>query len=269
MSHIDIDLPRRFSRDLDHDGSACDSKSAATHVLELGRKGHAMLKRAALIPTVLTLAAVIGCHERATRVPNPKAEPTLKEQSLPQSQGEKLAFASAQPAKSLSGALRDERLKRLELADHTIAGDNYYRGVTGIWVPESKDPAKALVFPEQVQITCTSPDKTCRELTVPLGVLGDMVEIMDIEEKAWQLVSWDEHGLLASYGQNTSRTAAASERCHRHVLTMTFSSGAVSTSDIPTHEKGCEEFQETDSYRLVRGNYYVDTSPANDMDKRK
>lgn len=59
-----------------------------------------------------------------------------------------------------------------------------------------------------------------------------------------------------------------SVKCH-HVLTMTFDSGAVSSADIPTHEKGCEAFPETNSYRLARGNYYVDTSPANDMDKRK
>ena len=58
-------------------------------------------------------------------------------------------------------------------------------------------------------------------------------------------------------------------RCQRHVLTMDFDSGAVSVADIPTHKKGCEALKETDSYRLVRGNYYVGTSPGNNMDKPK
>ncbi|SRR6266851_280842 len=84
----------------------------------------------------------------------------------------------------------------------------------------------------------------------------------------WEIRSWDAHGLLASYDPNVS-AVATSDRCHHHVLTMTFASGAVSTSDIPTRAKGCEEFPETNSYRLVRGNYYVDTSPANDLDMRK
>ena len=48
---------------------------------------------------------------------------------------------------------------------------------------------------------------------------------------------------------------------------MSFRSGSVSTSDIPTHEKGCEMFPETDTYRLVRGQYYVDTTPGNDAEK--
>jgi hypothetical protein len=68
---------------------------------------------------------------------------------------------------------------------------------------------------------------------------------------------------LASYGGDSA------SRCQRHVLTMDFDSGAVSVSDIPTRKKGCEAFTETDSYRLVRGNYYVDTSPGNNMDKSK
>lgn len=99
-----------------------------------------------------------------------------------------------------------------------------------------------------------------------LAPAGGMVSVMGPEEKEWPIISWDAQGLLATYGPEIHATAA-SDRCHSHVLTMTFHSGAVSTSDIPTHEKKCEEFPETDSYRLVRGNYYVDTTPGNDMDK--
>ena len=53
---------------------------------------------------------------------------------------------------SCQGALRNERLKRAELKDYPIPMDNDYRGVDGMWVPESKNPGKALVFPEQVNI---------------------------------------------------------------------------------------------------------------------
>lgn len=184
-------------------------------------------------------------------------------------QGEKISSPSAPPTSSFSAALQNSRVKVLKTGDYPIIGDNELRIVGGVWLPESNDPAKALVFREQAKITCTSSDKTCRELTVPLGSLGDMAEIMDVEEKDWPIISWDERGLLASYGPDPSKTAAASDRRHSHILTMTFGSGAVSTSDIPTHEKRCEEFKETDSYRLVRGNYYVDTSPENNLDKRK
>ncbi|MGA3159884.1 MAG: hypothetical protein ABSC77_01620 [Terracidiphilus sp.] len=172
----------------------------------------------------------------------------------------------AQPTGSLYGAIREERLKRIEDKDYPIPVDNDYRGVDGVWVPESNDPAKALVFPEQVKITCIHSENICRELKVILGELGGMVSIIDIDETDWPITSWDAHGLLASYGPDVSATGA-SDRCHSHVLTMAFGSGAVSTSDIPTHEKGCEEFFGTDSYRLARGTYYVDTTPGNDMDR--
>jgi hypothetical protein len=74
---------------------------------------------------------------------------------------------------------------------------------------------------------------------------------------------WDEHGLTASYGGDES------SRCQRHVLTIDFDSGAASVSDIPTRKTGCEAFTETDSYRLIWGHYYVDTTPNNDLDKKK
>jgi hypothetical protein len=50
---------------------------------------------------------------------------------------------------------------------------------------------------------------------------------------------------------------------------MNFASGIMSVSDIPTRVKGCEMFTETNTYRLKRGNYYIDTSPDNDLDKKK
>jgi hypothetical protein len=169
---------------------------------------------------------------------------------------------SAQQSNSTSAVFHNERLKTLALKDSPITGDNE-RVVSGVSVSESKDPAKTLVFPVQVKIVCTHSDKTCRELSITLGPTPGIVNLTDLDETEYSVDTWDAHGLLASYGGDSS------SRCQRHVLTMDFDSGAVSVSDIPTHKKGCEAFTETDSYRLVRGNYYVDTSPGNDMDKSK
>ena len=173
--------------------------------------------------------------------------------------------ADKEKAKPTSNPFHNERLKRSELNDYPI---ETFHGtlaiVDGMWVPESKDPRKEMVFPEQVKVTCTNSEKTCEELKVVLEPMSGVV-FVDIDQTIWQITSWDAHGLLASYGPEIS-ASAASDRCHRHVLAMTFASGAVSTSDIPTHEKGCEMFAETDSYRLARGGYYVDTTPGNDAD---
>jgi hypothetical protein len=178
-----------------------------------------------------------------------------------------LALGSeGQQGKSLSRVFHNDRLKRGELKDYEITGDSQWRSVSGMWVPESNDPANDLLFPEQVTITCTQHSRTCQEMKVTLGVMAGIVTIEDIGQTIWQINSWDEHGLLAAYDTDPSANAA-SERCHRHVLSMSFASGAVSTSDIPTHEKGCEAFKTTDSYRLVRGNYYIDTTPGNNGDK--
>jgi len=172
-----------------------------------------------------------------------------------------------QQAKPLSGVFHNDRLKRAEDPDYEITGDGQWRRVSGMWVPESDHPANDLLFKEQVTIACDRPSSTCKELKIILEPFGGLIFIDGIEETTWQITSWDEHGLLATYDADPSANAAASEKCHRHVLSMSFASGAVSASDIPTHEKGCETFKQTDSYRLVRGQYYVDTTPGNDAEK--
>jgi hypothetical protein len=135
--------------------------------------------------------------------------------------------------------------------------------VDGIWLPESNNPDDALAFPEQVKITCDETEKVCRESKVTLSGFGPMLTIVGPDETDWPIVSWDAHGLLASYGPN--RATSGSDNCHSHVLTMSFGSGAVSTSDIPTHEKGCDMFRKTNSFRLARGGYWIDTSSGNDF----
>jgi hypothetical protein len=171
-----------------------------------------------------------------------------------------------QQAKPLSGVFHNDRLKRAEDPDYEITGDSEWRKVDGMWVPESDHPANDLLFKEQVTITCNRPSSTCKELKIILEPFGGLIFVDGIDETTWQITSWDEHGLLASYDADPSNKAL-SERCHRHALSMSFASGAVSTSDIPTREKGCETFKQTDSYRLVRGQYYVDTTPGNDAEK--
>jgi hypothetical protein len=183
-----------------------------------------------------------------------------------QSVGETNKQSDKDKGKPPSNPFRNERLKRREDKDYPIETFHNTRVIVdGMWVPESKDPAKEIVFPEQVEIICTHSEMTCEEMKVILGPMSGVVFIDSIDQTIWPITSWDDHGLLASYGPEIS-ASAASERCNRHVLAMTFASGAVSTSDIPTHEKGCEPFTETNSFRLKRGVYYVDTTPGNDGD---
>jgi hypothetical protein len=175
-----------------------------------------------------------------------------------------LCVSAQQQPTSHSSVLHNERLKTLTLKDLPITGNNYTRIASGFWLSESNEPSKAHVFPQQVKIICTHSDKTCRELSVALAAVPVMISVQDIDEDEYAVDSWSAHGLVASYGGGEGYS-----RCQRRVLTMDFDSGTVSVSDIPTHKKGCEALQDTDSYRLVRGNYYVDTSPGNDMDKPK
>lgn len=165
-------------------------------------------------------------------------------------------------ARSMTSFLQNDRLKTITLPDRLIMGSDRSRFVSGFWVSESKDLQKKLVFPQQVKIECHNyASKECVEIIVTIAPVKGMVSIQDIDTETYDVNTWDSRGLVASYGGDES------SRCQRHVLTMEFASGAVSVSDIPTRVKGCEAFSETDSYRLVRGNYYVDTSPENDMDK--
>ena len=162
----------------------------------------------------------------------------------------------------------NDRLKVLTLPTRPIIGDVDYRTVyRHLGAPESKHPGKKLVFPLQVKINCHNfgdNDRKCVEIVVALAPVAMMVSVQDIDSEEYDIDRWDAHGLIASYGGGAG---AFFPMRQRHVLTMNFESGAVSVSDIPTHKKGCEAFTETDSYRLVRGGYYVDTSPNNDFDK--
>src|SRR5262245_59757598 len=80
-----------------------------------------------------------------------------------------LAGAQKQPT-SPSLVFHNERLKTTTLENSPITGGNYIRLVSGFWVPESQDPSKALVFPQQIKITCTHRDKTCKEISITLAV---------------------------------------------------------------------------------------------------
>jgi hypothetical protein len=167
-------------------------------------------------------------------------------------------------ASDLGSSFKNDHLKATTYKDRPICCSTWFREADGIWESESKDSGKALVFPQQVKISCHNygnNNRKCVEIIVTLAATKTMVILQEIDTEEYDIDRWDEHGLIASYGGDDS------SKCQRHVLTMDFESGAVSVSDIPTHKKGCEAFIDTDSYRLVRGNYYVDTSPNNDMDK--
>lgn len=160
----------------------------------------------------------------------------------------------------------NERLKTLVLPGSPLLKDKFHSFTalaSGFWVSESNDRKKTLVFPQQVKIWCSKNSKLCTETSVTLGIVPTMVSIQDVDNTDYPVDKWDEHGLTASFGGD------ATSRCQRHVLTIDFDSGAVSVADIPTRKAGCEAFTETNSYKLVSGQYYVDTTPGNDLDKKK
>ncbi|MDE1161317.1 MAG: hypothetical protein PW792_05140 [Acidobacteriaceae bacterium] len=183
--------------------------------------------------------------------------------------GSLVACESPKKRAPISEFFSNERLKREVIADDPIEPHDYDAFADGLWLPEADQPERTLVMPEQVHVVCVLGDQTCRAYTVTLGTMKDIVRVEDISAVEYHVDSWDEHSLRASYGPTKYDKVGSSDRCHNHVLAMNFGSGYVSLSDIPTHEKGCEMFTETNAYHLARGHYYVDTSPGNDLDKPK
>jgi hypothetical protein len=177
-----------------------------------------------------------------------------------------LSTAILMRGQASTGIFHNDRLKTLVLPGSPLLKEQshaFHVLATGFWVSESNDPKKALLLPMQVKIWCTKNSKICTETSVTLGAAPTLVSVEDVDNTDYALDKWDEHGLTASYGGNET------SRCQRHVLTIDFDSGAVSVADIPTRKTRCEAFAETDSYKLVRGKYYVDTTPGNDLDKKK
>jgi hypothetical protein len=177
-----------------------------------------------------------------------------------------LAASTFARGQTTAGMFHNERLKTLVSPGPPLVESKWHTFsavASGFWVSETSDPKKALVLPIQAHVVCSKNVKTCTEISVTLGTVPNLVSVEDIGTTTYDVDKWDERGLTASYGGDESSP------CQRHVLTIDFDSGAVSVADIPTHKKGCEAFTETDSYKLVRGKYYIDTTPGNDLDKKK
>jgi hypothetical protein len=207
-----------------------------------------------LVPLWCIIAvAVLPSQQPANDAQAAKAQPAAKQQQIP---------AMLSPSSPLI-TIGNGRLKIAGFESMPINAEGGFLIVDGIWLPESNNPDDALAFPEQVKITCDQAEKVCRELKVTLSGYGGMLTIVGPDETDWPISSWDGRGLFATYGP--SDHGNISDKCHRHILTMIFGSGTVSSSDIPTHEKGCEIFLKTNSYRLARGGYWIDTSPGNDF----
>jgi hypothetical protein len=170
---------------------------------------------------------------------------------------------------SLSAFLSNDRLKSEQFPDEPIEVPEYVVVVDGMWMPSPTEPEKSLVFPEQVRIICTQSDMNCRVSTVTLGAVEGMVKIDTIDAEDYPIDTWDKNSIHASMGADKFEKPNTPNRCHRHAITISFESGAVIEADVPTGEKGCETFSETNTYRLVRGNYYVDTTPANNLGQSK
>jgi hypothetical protein len=172
-------------------------------------------------------------------------------------------------AADIASAFQNERLKLTKLPDYPIQSDERYAGADGVWIAEPAGTENRLLQPEQVAITCTTnalyPDEhrkgECSESRVTLGIMKGIVSVMGPDQTVYEITKWDKDGLAASYTDNLS------SKCHLQILTMSFAQGRVLVSDIPTNKQGCDGFVHTNSYRLVRGQYYVDTTPKNDGDK--
>ncbi len=187
---------------------------------------------------VIPLLLLAGCHP---------ATPTPQEEQA-----------------SLLKAIHSDRLKRSE--DHIsplhVHPDDSLMA-EGIWIPEPDDSAHALAFPEQTRILCNKGEENCMEIEIRFVTVGDVTTVKGPEETIWPIKSWDRDSLLAEYGP-WPQFPPGPDKCQKHVLSIVFASGTVTTSDIPTHGEGCEAFKETNSYRLAGGYYALDTSPRND-----
>jgi hypothetical protein len=164
-------------------------------------------------------------------------------------------------------ALHSDRIKRDAggIPTLTVFSDGSFMA-DGIWIPEPDDQAHALVFPEQTRISCNRGEKNCSEIEIRFVVVGNIITVKGPEETLWQIKSWDHNSLLAEYGP-FPQFKPDPDSCHKHVLSIVFASGTVTTSDIPAPRPGCEPFKETNTYRLESGWYDVDTSPNNDAIK--
>lgn len=69
----------------------------------------------------------------------------------------------AKPNETMADKLSNNRLKRSGDSDDHIEDYDGYVSVDGMWTPVSSDPKKALIFQEQVRISCDKSEKICRE----------------------------------------------------------------------------------------------------------
>jgi hypothetical protein len=167
--------------------------------------------------------------------------------------GQSNAKNVAQLSAEIDKEIRDEKAGTVKPCPIDLASP--YISLSGIW--RSEVPGVFLVSPEQVWIECEAQEKQCRVLRVRFDLDKLGVSIQGPDETDYQVISWDAKSLFATHDPDVL------DRCHRSVLTINAAGGDASVSDIPTHEKGCEIFKDTNSYRLVTGNYYVDTTPDN------
>jgi hypothetical protein len=162
-------------------------------------------------------------------------------------------------------ALHSDRLKRNETTGISplIIDPDKSIDANGIWIPEPDDGAHKLVFPEQTHIICNTGAEYCIEMKNSFIVYGNIITVKGPEQTLWQIKSWDKNSLVAEYGPFL-RLSPDADNCQKHVLSIVFASGTVTTSDIPSNTKGCEPFKETNTYRMASGYYIVDVSPNND-----
>jgi hypothetical protein len=190
----------------------------------------------------VALLMLVGCNEQAK---TPTAPPKEKE-------------VLSKPVDEGLGQIRDTPSQDPAPKDADVLGDDYNRNTSGIWIPY--DPSKSWRMPEEVSIACVRSEQVCHVYTVRLFQVENensgRVSVGAPDATDYAVQSWDARALSATVRNDYS---GINGNCFTSLLTMNFKSKTVVTlTDIPTHEKGCEDFVGANSYRLAQGSYYVD-----------
>ena len=173
---------------------------------------------------------------------------------LPWCDGCKRAALKERP-KPASDPVQVVRLgSRLVFGDKNPYGRQDLITASGVWVPDSANPQKALFIKQQVAISCirnsdVAHNDECVELITSFAIMGGTVVLSAPSEVDFKIAKWGDDGVTAS---------SSDEKCAVQHLFISVPTDKVSVTDAPTHAKGCEAINEQNSYNLVNASYQID-----------